>query len=67
MKMTLRFALAALFVTAAPIVFADPISPAPMPMPHAQMTDPISPAPMPMPHAQMTDPISPAPMPMPHA
>jgi hypothetical protein len=66
MKMTLRLTLAAtLFTTAASIVLADPINPAPMPMPHAQMMDPINPAPMPMPHAQMTDPINPAPMPMP--
>ena len=50
MKMTLRLTLAAtLFATAASIVLADPINPAPMPMPHAHMTDPINPAPMPMP------------------
>lgn len=65
MKMPLRYALAVLFVTAAPIAFAAPINPAPMPMPKAQMSAPINPAPMPMPKAQMSAPINPAPMPMP--
>jgi hypothetical protein len=67
MKMTLRLALATLFVTATPFVLAAPINPAPMPMPKAQMSAPINPAPMPMPKAQMSDPINPAPMPMPKA